>query len=277
MAAPKSGDHPPSFLLVTRNNSADLQDFFALTGSDESRSIHQVILTAAGDRTGSLSEHSLLASGHFDQDRVFRSARGDSASQSKYRGVPVLVVPPFEREHSILKGMRWFVVLGSDVVLFGTLDTVQQELDRHLDRSASTPSIVERLNRLRRNDEIWCLLGPSARGDEIYNTLGELNPALADMVENGGAFQFGIHYGAHVDFEYEVTASSNASAQAVSQSLAISLGGPTANPSTLLLRPGVAKDISVVHGVVKVSRSRYETWLAEISADTRTRIPARSP
>jgi hypothetical protein len=277
MAAPQSGGQPGSFLLVTRNNTTDLQDFFALTGSDESHTIHQVILTAAADQTGNLTEHSLLASGHFDQPRVFQSAGMNGASQSKYRGIPVLVVPPFERERSTLKDMRWFVVLGSDLVLFGTLATVQLELDRHLDGSASDPSIVQRLNRIRRNDEIWCLLAALAHGDEIHNALGELNPALAEMVENGGAFEFGIHYGAHVEFEYEVTASSNASAKAVSQSLAISLGGPTANPSPLLLRPGIAKDSSVVHGVVKVSRLRYEAWLAEISASTRTRIPARSP
>jgi hypothetical protein len=277
MAAPQSGGQPGSFLIVTRNNTDDLQDFFALTGSDESRRIHQVILTAAGDRTGSLSEHSLLASGHFDEDRVFRPAGGDGGSLTQYRGVPVLVVPPFDRERSTFKDMRWFAVLESDVVLFGTLATVQQELDRHLDGSTSDPSIVQRLNRMRRSDAIWCLLAASAHGDEIQNALGKLNPALAGMVENGGAFQFGIHYGAHVEFEYEVTAPSNANAQDISNSLATSLRGPTAKASSRLLRTGIAKNGDPVHAVVKVSRQRYEAWLAEIPARTRPRIVAPSP
>ena len=47
MTAPQSVGQPGSFLLVTVNNTADLEEFFALTGSDESRFIHQVILKAA--------------------------------------------------------------------------------------------------------------------------------------------------------------------------------------------------------------------------------------
>lgn len=267
IAASHVGGQPDSFLLITHNNAVDLQDFFALTGSDASRSIHQVIFTAAADRASDLTEHSLLASGHFDRAKIFRSAGGKGANLSQYRGIPVLVVSPFERERGTFYDMRGLVVIDSDVVLFGTLITVQQELDRHMDRSPSDSSIVERLSRMRGDDETWCLLATSGHGDEIQNALRQLDPTLAGMVENGGAFQFGIRYGVHIEFEYEISAASLANAQDVSESLAISLGGAIPNASSFFREPGINKNVDVIHGVVKVSRQRYEAWLAGLSAN----------
>jgi len=62
-------------MLVTHNNTVDLADFFALSGADSSRSIHEVILLAAADGTGGLGEHSLLASGHFFHNEAKRRSK----------------------------------------------------------------------------------------------------------------------------------------------------------------------------------------------------------
>ena len=180
---------------------------------------------------------------------------------------PVLVVSPFERERGTFYDMRGLVVIDSEIILFGTLITVQQELDRHMDRSPSDSSIVERLSRMRGNDQTWCLLAASGHEDEIQNALRQFDPTVAGMVENGGAFQFGTRYGVHIEFEYEISAASLANAQDVSESLVISLGGAIPNSFSFLRQPGIYKNVDVIRGVVKVSRKRYEAWLAGLSAN----------
>jgi hypothetical protein len=75
MNAPSVSGQPDSFLLITRNNTVDLRDFFALSGVDDSRVIQQIMMVAAEDRTNSLAEHSLLASGRFDQRRSSKLLR----------------------------------------------------------------------------------------------------------------------------------------------------------------------------------------------------------
>lgn len=94
MNAPSLGDRPSSFLLMTHNNTVDLEDFFALSGADNSRSIHQMIIVAAEDDGGVLTEHSLMASGIFDQSHIDRSAVRGGATVSSYRGITILVVQP---------------------------------------------------------------------------------------------------------------------------------------------------------------------------------------
>src|SRR6266567_4025985 len=99
-AAPRGGQ-PSSFLLVTHNNLMDLNDFMALSGADDSRVIEQVIMVVA-DGAGAMAEHSLLASGHFDQVLVNRSAyrSGAGVNAIQYRGISVLEIQPFARERS---------------------------------------------------------------------------------------------------------------------------------------------------------------------------------
>jgi hypothetical protein len=37
---------------MTHNNTVDLEDFYALTGADSSRTIHQIIFVAVADSRG---------------------------------------------------------------------------------------------------------------------------------------------------------------------------------------------------------------------------------
>jgi len=272
MNAPSPQGQPDSFLLVTQNNTADLADFFALSGADDSRSIHQVILVAAADSTGGLGEHSLLASGHFDQARIYRSAVDLGASVSHYRGFTVLVVQPFARERGRFNDVRWLAILDSNALLFGTVTSVQQELDRHLAHSATDPALTKKLAHLRRDDETWCVLSVSAENVEIRNALRSLDPKLADLVQDGDAFQFGIRYGKHIEFEYSVNMASSIDTQTISNSFARSLTGPQANGSSLLPSPAMNSDRGSVHDVVRIPRSRYDAWLAGVQARSRARL-----
>jgi len=275
MDAPLRPGLPDAYLMMTYNNTVDLRDFLALSGVDDSRSIHQVILVAAGDGMGSLAEHSLLATGHFDDARIFKAAVENGASISQYKGTRVLVLQPFERDRGTFKDVRWLAVIDANIALLGTIATVQQELDRHLAHSAADPSLIQNLARLRRDDETWCVLAAFVHNYETRRALGSLDPTLADPAHDGDAFQFGIRYGRHVEFEYELTASSRSFAQAVSGSLSQSLAGP-AKGLALLRAPYVTGNGTPMRGVIKLSRARYEAWLAEILSRGCARMPAIS-
>ena len=83
-----------SFLLITHNNMVDLEDVLALSGADDPRVIEQVVFVAGG-LSGGLSEHSLLARGHFDRDHIYRSVSSGGAAVDEYRGIKLLVFQPF--------------------------------------------------------------------------------------------------------------------------------------------------------------------------------------
>src|SRR5271170_3892637 len=65
ICAPSSPSSTDNFVLMTHNSGIDLNDFYALSGVDSTRVIHELIFVAAANTVGQLSEHSLLASGNF--------------------------------------------------------------------------------------------------------------------------------------------------------------------------------------------------------------------
>jgi len=275
MIAMSEPDQPDNFLIITHNNKVDFQDFFALTGVDPSRRVHEIILTASPDISGKLRNHSLLASGHFDQVRIYRAAADAGANMIRYRGISLLLIEPFVRERAEFNDVRWLAILDSEVLLFGTVDVVLQEIDRHLAGNPADPSLLQKLSRLRDDDETWGLVAAPSGNDEISNALDALDPTLAKLIEEGGAFQFGIHFGGHIAFEYEVT-SSGVDAQLISESLTRSLASQDAKVSSLLSRPIPGGGSGAVHGTVKLSRRRYDAFLATIYSHTNNPV-AQSP
>ena len=272
MSASSSGSQPGSFLLITHNNSVDLDDFIALTGGDPARVIQQVIMVAADGGPGTLTEHSLLAIGHFDPTLTHRPTAG--ASASRYRDIPVLVVQPFARERADLNDVRWLAMIDSDVTLFGTIAMVKQELDRYLNRSAADPFFVQKLAELRRDDDTWCVLARPVYSEMMRSVLELLDAKLADSLQDGDTFQFGIHYGRRVEFEYEFHTPTSTGAEAVSRSLMQSLSGPEATDSSHLPASITSRGDNVVRGAVKVSRARYDAWLTEVMARAKHRVAA---
>jgi|SRR5579859_3229462 len=171
-----------NYAFITKHNRVDLADFIAITGSDESRTFDQVIFTAASGHNGRPIEHGILVSGHFDHDRIFRNPSGNEAI-IQYRGIAILDVSPLERERSFFKHRRWLAVLGSSTAIFGTIASVEVEIDRDLDGSPPDEAILQRLARLQPDDEEWSLLPAIGHGTTVFHQLRLLDPSLADLVE----------------------------------------------------------------------------------------------
>jgi len=265
MLSPTLEGQPSAFLLITASNSLDLEDFYAVTGADASRLIHQVVFVGGPGSIGKLSEHSLLLNGHFDRSTIFRFAESGNASTETYRGESILVVPPLTRERGRFKQLRWLAILKSDIAIFGTPMSVQRELDRQIANSGPDPLLMERLSRLGRHDETWCLLpAPSASGI-IESALETLDPKLGAIAREGRSMQYGIHFGSHV----EITASSNNAAPKISN---FENDRSTANsaPAHSFLAGSHGGEDDRTIAVVKISRRHYDQCLAEFSKSSLT-------
>jgi hypothetical protein len=222
------------------------------------------------NKEGQPNEHSLLVSGHFDQPHLFKSAVGGGAAAISYRSIPVLEIQPLAREHGKFKHVRWLAVLDSSVLVFGSVASAQLELDRFLAQDRPDESLVRRLSRLRSKDQTWCLLSASSprlpslmRSLEVQAVLAEVNPELARLAQSGNELEVGLYFGRHVEFEYEVTLASpetgRDSAEPVRQA--------RAEPSmTLSLMPELTatRDATSLHGLIQISMSHYNAWLASI-------------
>jgi hypothetical protein len=257
-------DLPRNYLMVTANNHRDLNDFLALTGVDTTRVIREVVFVA-GDISASKKEHSLLVSGLFGRSSIFKYADGVKASTKEYRGIPVLVVSPFEREREYLKDIRWLAIPESNIAIFGTESSVQCELDRYLDHSRPDAVLVERLDRMNKKDVTWNVVGMPLPGDHLKMVLGMLDPELGAAVERGGTLQLGFQFGRQVTVEYELTPVPNSSS---TSSDAFSRKDESARPpriaSSLLSSAGAERGSEAIHGVVKVPMHRYEEWLSKM-------------
>jgi hypothetical protein len=252
--------HPRGVLLVTRDNGVDYQDFLAVTGGDTSRRIQEIVLLAAAGPSGRLSEHSLLASGHFDRDAIFKFAQGGKASAESYGGVPVLVVRPFAREQGTFNEVRWLAILDSNIAVFGTAASVQQEMDRYAAKSAPYAPFMERLRLLGPGDFAWCLLPAPGTDGPVQRVLERLDPKLGAVAREGASIQYGIRFGGRV----EITASANV-APADVQGRNGEPPSESTGASYFLPRPNNAGSDGGERIVVKVPLRRYEEWLAAYS------------
>jgi hypothetical protein len=273
-AAPRGGQ-PSSFLLITHNNLMDLNDFMALSGADDSRVFEQVIMVAS-DGGGALAEHSLLASGAFDQGVIYRSAyrSGAGANAIQYRGIAVLEIQPFARELDSFRDVRWLAMMDGKLAVFGTTGLVQKELDRYLNHSAADPALEQSLAHLRRDDATWCVTTLPGHNSEIQSIFHILDSRFAELVRAGDTIQFGIHYGRQVEFEYEVGMASGRDAESVQRSIGGSATGMKG--SSLLPAADLMKVDGGVRGVLKVPKDRYEAWLAEVKESTKLHAAAGS-
>ena len=183
----------------------------------------------------------------------------------------MLVVEPFARERSQFNEPRWLAIPEPEVLLFGSIVSVKRELNRYLDRSSADPNLIVRLSRLRRDDTTWTVLSPPAWSTAIRSALAVINPELAAELKDGDAVQFGIHYGKQVQLEYEITTNFSVATRSMSDTLAHSLVGPEKGLS--LLPPiDMRTDSKTLRGIIKVSMTRYNAWLAEVSARGKSTI-----
>jgi hypothetical protein len=250
---------PESFLLTGRYNLIDRRDFLSLAGVDDAMKISQMIFAAGGSEASTWGEHSILVSGLFNQERIFKAALQNGATVTDFKGIRVLVQQPFARELGTVKEVRWLAVLDSKVALFGTRLSVELELNRYLAGSAADPLLVQRVSRLRADNATWSVLGSFDVDDELEHVFGSLDPVLANLIHDRKSFQFGVHYGKKVELEYDAVVPSAAPTQSISNFSGQSLVAGNDKGSSLLSR----QDPAGQHGVVKLTAAQYKAWLDE--------------
>lgn len=259
MRTTSSGDWVRGLLIVTQHNRLDLEDFTSITGADASRVIHEVVFLAAPATLGRLAEHSVLVGGHFNGDAIFASSKRGGATAETYRGLAVLVVPALARERSRFDEVRWLVILDSTIAVFGSVVSVQHELDRYLAKSLPDPFLVERLSRLGGRDDAWSLFpAPSASG-VVARALEKLDPKLGAVSREGGSMQYGIHFGRRV----EITASANVAAPVSRDGQNEEFATPSTPAFSLLPRSDSSGGEKSDRIMVKVPLRRYKEWTAE--------------
>jgi hypothetical protein len=250
---------PQSFLLTGRYNLIDRRDFLSLAGVDDAMKIGQMIFAAGGSDASTWGEHSILVSGLFNQERIFKAALQNGATVTDFKGIRVLVQQPFARELGTVKEVRWLAVMESKVALFGTRLSVELELNRYLAGSAADPLLAQRVSRLRSDNATWSVLGSFDVDDELEHVFGSLDPALANLIHDRKSFQFGVRYGKKVELEYDAVVPSAAPTPSISNFSGQSLVAGNGKGSSLLSR----QDPAGQHGVVKLTAAQYKTWLAE--------------
>ena len=250
-----------SFLLITAENRTDLSDFFSLTGGDATRRMSSLLFVTGADRGTDAKEHSLLVSGEFNRDSIFRfSAAG--MSRESYRGISALAVPPFKRERETLREVRWLAILDARIALFGSVASVQHELDRWIERTAADMLLTERLQRLARHDDSWCVLLARDREGLTERVLAKLDPRLGEVAHQGGLLAFGIKFGRKIEIAVD---SDPFPTENVSTRRDLTEG---ASGGALHFFSSSPSDNAGSQAVVKVSRRKYQDWSdASISDD----------
>lgn len=265
-----------NYLVITRNNTTDLLDLESIFGVDPTRMIGCVIVVAASSDRGFVAEHSLIASGHFDSRHIFRAAVENGAKEGEYQGIPVLSIPPLERNKGISDDVRWLAVIDSHIAVFGTIPMVQEELTQYLTRSLADRSLLERFSRLRSDDQSWFVLSPAAhRNEMVRRQLALLDPVLAQPDHANNDFVLGIHFSKRVEIEYEdISGSPNSNNDqphtlpSVWQSMP-----PEANhPGSQLF----GSQETVLRKVIRLSKKQYGEFIAQQQARELTYVERRS-
>ncbi len=263
---------PGSFLVMTRSNTTDLTDFQSLTGVDTSWVIERVVLVAGMGPMGHLSEHALLANGHFNSRNIFKAALSNGAGQMGYEGFPVLVLQPMERNRDIAPEVRWLIVIDGKIVVFGSIAMVQEALRRYMERTSPHVALRWSLTHLRADDQSWSIVAPSVRGIEmVRQSLVPLDVELADPMHVSEALVLGIHFGRVVEVEYENERDWQGAPGVATESRELSQAIQQAEPGGV---PGfrLRNRDNPEHHVIKVSRQQYEKWIAE-----QTPLPGEPP
>ena len=267
-ASPTKEQPSSCLLIVTHKDKIDMEDFIALSGVDSFRSIHEILLEATPDGT-----HSMLASGHFDRELIYRSALSTGATRSAYRGIDVLSVEPFPRERGELDEVRWLAIVNADIALFGTIADVREELDRYLSHSSAEPIFSKSLARLRKDDDPWSMLRASSGSTQTPDALRLVEPKLPVFIPMGSTLEFGMRYGSHVELDYDVSPSSESDVQTTIAPLSRSLPVSISMASSFLAAPADSPVEGSAHGEIKISRAQYDAWMAKAAALRNSAMP----
>jgi hypothetical protein len=185
----------------------------------------------------------------------------------QYHGLDVLVIEPFLRERDVFQETRWLAILDGNITLFGTKQNVGEELDRYLRHSAAEAVFVRQLDRLKKNNETWSMLLTVNDDPEMAIALKTMETVLPRPILIGGSLEFSIHFGSHIEFEYDMSAPPEAESGAQARVwLPPRHFSETAIRESAFWAPPLNDQSDGSHGTVKFSRERYSAWLAELRA-----------
>jgi hypothetical protein len=252
-------------LIFTQESALDLDDFVALVGVDDSKFIRQVFLVSGREGPNSQVEHSVLAIGHFIQSRIYGAAIQNGAQARNYRGIEIIELSSFSRDRGGANDLRWMAVIGSELVVFGTVTNVREELDRYIGHAPADSALLKRMARLHPDDETWCLLQNMSHYEEIRQDLGSLDSRFLQMTINGSQFDFGIRYGRKFRLDYVSRKPSWTGAALIGDAQSESNGRTDPTAQSFISNPDSDRDGSPRHEVISISRTRYEKWLSELS------------
>jgi hypothetical protein len=254
-------------LFINTENEIDLNDFLAVFGVDDAKRWHEVMVLGEEGDAGKLTEHSVLASGHFNSGLIFNSAIRNGATTVRYRGIAVLVLQPFARDPADLITTRWLTILDSKLAIFGSIAMVQEELDRHLAGASPDSTLTERLSHLRQADGSWSAIKHFVSEERVNLALGLLDPQLEKLVRSGDEFVLGVHLGRHIEIEYQ-------SFKPIQPSHSIASPSPVSPGSeTFLSRPNAEPEheSGSWHVVVTTTQKKYDSWMSTIVAEAKVR------
>jgi len=265
----------PTFLVLTRNNTADLMDLQSISGVDTTRTIARTIFVGARSGQGLISEHSLLASGQFDTGHIFKAAIENGAKETEYMGIPILTIRPLDRDKSISRDLRWLAFIDSQIALFGTIAMVHEELDRYLAGSPEDAILMGKLSRLRSTDQSWCVLTPTVYNKEIVRrTLATFDPVLGQPDHDDDGLILGIHFGKRIEIEYEIVPNSiDADAQLKTRPEDSQTMQSDASP---LASHFFRTNSTTLHNVIRFSKKQYDAFIAQERAREQARGSGRS-
>lgn len=261
--APSEERSAKYYMLITRWNRLDLDDFKALTGADPTRKIHEGIFVSGAVDERDWAPHTLLVQGIFDPQAVLRFADGVKVRRHSYRDIPVLVVQPFERERRYLMEVRWLALLDSHYLVFGTIENVKQAVDRDLDGSSADSELRKRLSRLSAKDGTWSIVANARSVGVMATSIQILDPKLGRLATYSDSIQIGIELARHARLEYEYEVANDQLEELESSSPSSgAVGGlsflDSSEETTSTTRGGT------VRGVLKISRERYNRWITEV-------------
>jgi hypothetical protein len=271
-------------LLTTHNNRLDLDDWLALAGVDNQRVFDEIVEAAASRSGGELKEHLLLVAGHFDGEKIYRSAEQNGARSSRFDGLKVVLIEPFAREQGDMLETRWLVILNDRIAMFGTPAIVQNALGRYFNHAVPDPVLLERLSQLNPDITSWNVLVAPPMSRNL--NFARAHCAWARLMEDTELLMVGARFGPKIRVDFVVGATSDRGKEYFTRKAALFTGVFTQNSSheaTLSesFEPRLENLLVEEHriqGSVALSRKQFDEWRdVQLASNLAAREPAPPP
>lgn len=258
----KDEHHHGQLMLTTRNNRLDLADWQAIAGVDNRRSFHEIVEVASSAQGGRLAEHLLLVAGRFDREKIFQSLRRLGAKETLYEGQIVMLIEPFPREHGLMIGTRWLIILDNSVALFGTPPTVIAAMNRYVQHADIDMVLRERLSQLPPDVSSWNVLSSLPKAPTQYIAPQPTNP-WARVLAGANVLIVGTRFGAKIRIHFALHGNENRGAEFFKEKSA-SFAEVFAPEHTGSSRPPRLANVELgpdrVQGSIQLSRKQFDAW-----------------